>query len=155
MSLLRGSKRAVEREFNKCTANVIVHSRPDAWQHIDTPADSLDHLRARSVDRMVYVCQNMFISASPGRVANDARNNNIIANRTARWTAGERMSRCSWGSAICWQLGGLPQIENLSSHLLLHQLAVGVPGRRGGDGTCNETVGIGQCERQCQGPDQL
>ena len=46
---------AVEREFNKCTANVIAHSRPDAWQHIDTPADSLDHLRARSVDRMIYV----------------------------------------------------------------------------------------------------
>ena len=28
----------------------------------------------------------------PGSVAKDARNNNIIANRIARWTAGERMS---------------------------------------------------------------
>ena len=28
----------------------------------------------------------------PGRVAKDARNNNIIANRIARWTAGGRMS---------------------------------------------------------------
>ena len=28
----------------------------------------------------------------PGDVAKDARNNNIIANRIARWTAGERMS---------------------------------------------------------------
>ena len=40
---------AVEREFNKCTANVIAHSRPDAWQHIGTPADSPDHMRARTV----------------------------------------------------------------------------------------------------------
>ena len=28
----------------------------------------------------------------PGGVAKDARNNNIVANRIARWTAGERMS---------------------------------------------------------------
>ena len=40
---------AVEREFNKCTANVIAHSRFDAWHHIDTPADSPDHMRARTV----------------------------------------------------------------------------------------------------------
>ena len=45
---------AVEREFNKCTANVIAHSRPDAWQHIGTPTDSPDHMHG--VDRMVYVC---------------------------------------------------------------------------------------------------
>ena len=83
---------AVEREFNKCTANVIAQSPPDAWQHIDTPADSLDHLRARRV----WIEQCMFAKTCllvlPGRVAKDARNNNIIANRIARWTAGGRMS---------------------------------------------------------------
>ena len=39
----------VEREFNKCTANVTAHTRLDPWRHIDTPADSPDHLRTLTV----------------------------------------------------------------------------------------------------------
>ena len=83
---------AVEREFNKCTANVIAQSRPDAWQHIDTPADSLDHLRARTVWIERFMFAKTCLLVLPGEVAKDARNNNIIANHIARWTAGERMS---------------------------------------------------------------
>ena len=83
---------AVEREFNKCTANVIAQSRPDAWQHIDTPADSLDRLRARTVWIERFMFAKTCLLVLPGGVAKDARNNNIIANRIARWTAGERMS---------------------------------------------------------------
>ena len=38
----------VEKEFNKCTANVIAFSRPDAWSHIDTDNDTAAHQRARA-----------------------------------------------------------------------------------------------------------
>ena len=42
----------------------------------------------RRTDRRTKTC----LLVLPGRVAKDARNNNVVANRIARWTAGERMS---------------------------------------------------------------
>ena len=42
----------------------------------------------RRTDRRTKTC----LLVLPGRVAKDARNNHIVANRVARWTAGERMS---------------------------------------------------------------
>ena len=80
---------AAARELNKCTANVIAYSRPDAWEHIDTPADSLDHLRPRTVRIEWFMFAKTCLLVLPGGVAKHARNNNIIANRIGRWTAGE------------------------------------------------------------------
>eukprot|EP00973_Karenia_brevis_P095643 12428325-Karenia_brevis.AAC.1 len=33
----------IEREFNKCTAQVLAHSRMDAWQYAGTEQDTAAH----------------------------------------------------------------------------------------------------------------
>ena len=83
---------AVEREFNKCTANVIAFSRPDAWSHVGTERDSDSHHRARRVWTEWFMFAKTCLLVLPGGKAKEKRNNNIVANRIARWAAGERMS---------------------------------------------------------------
>ena len=91
---------AVEREFNKCTANVIAFSRRDAWSHIDTENDTLAHQRARSAWIEWFMFAKTCLLVLPGGKAKEKRNNNILANRIARWSTGERMSLWTEGLHI-------------------------------------------------------
>ena len=83
---------AVEREFNKCTANVIAFSRPDAWSHVDTDNDTAAHQRARAAWTEWFMFAKTCLLVLPGGKAKENRNNNILANRIARWSNGERMA---------------------------------------------------------------
>ena len=67
-----------------------IESRPDAWQHLDTPANSLDHLLPRTVwiERFMFAKTCWLVHL--GEVAKDASNHSILANRIAPWTAWER-----------------------------------------------------------------
>ena len=85
---------AVEREFNKCTANVIAHSRPDAWQHIGTPADSPDHMRARTVWIEWFMFAKTFLLVLPGvlRKMQETITSSLIAS-----LVGLQVNACLYG----------------------------------------------------------
>ena len=80
----------VEREFNKCIANVVAFSRPDAWAHIGTQQDSEAHQRARTAWIEWFMFAKTVLLVLPGGRAKEKRNDNILANRIARWAEGER-----------------------------------------------------------------
>ena len=83
---------AVEREFNKLTANVIAFSRHDAWRHVDTDSDTPAHQQARTAWTEWFMFPKTCLLVLPGGKAKENRNNNILANRIACWSSGERMS---------------------------------------------------------------
>ena len=89
---------AVEREFNKCTANVIAYSRRDAWTYVGTERDTPSHQRARTAWTEWFMFGKTCLLVLPGGKAKENRNNNLLANRLARWTAGERSSL--WSEAL-------------------------------------------------------
>ncbi len=89
---------AVEREFNKCTANVIAFNRSDAWAHVGTDADSASHRRARIAWTEWLMFAKTVLLVLPGGKAKAKRNENLLANRIARWSSGERASL--WSEAL-------------------------------------------------------
>ena len=89
---------AVEREFNKCTANVIAYSRRDAWTHLGTDGDTPEHRRAREAWTEWFMFAKAVLLVLPGGKAKEKRNDNILANRVARWAQGERATL--WEEAL-------------------------------------------------------
>ena len=79
---------AVEREFNNCTAKVVAFSRPDAWIHESTASDTPDHQRARRAWIEWFMFAKAVLLVLPGGQAKKSRNENILANRVARWASG-------------------------------------------------------------------
>ena len=88
----------VEREFNKCGANVLTYSRVDAWDVEGTPNDTPQHAHARRVWIEWLMFQKAVTPALPGGKAKEKRNQNLVANMADRWAAGER--RAVWGQVL-------------------------------------------------------
>ena len=97
----------VEREFNKCTANVVAYSRVDAWDYVNTERDTPDHQRARAAWIEWFMFAKTVLLVLPGGKAKDKRNDNILANRAARWAEGER--RSLWDEALHLAKADIPR----------------------------------------------
>ncbi|CAK0886604.1 unnamed protein product [Prorocentrum cordatum] len=89
---------SVEREFNKCGANVLMHSRVDAWDVAGTSDDTPQHARARQAWTEWLMFPKTVTPALPGGKAKEKRNRNLVANMVDRWANGER--RAVWDEVL-------------------------------------------------------
>ena len=83
---------SVEREFNRCTAEVLAYSRPDAFCHAGSSQDTFEHKRARDAWTEWFMFAKCVMPTLPGGKAKEGRNYHILASNLARWSAGERAS---------------------------------------------------------------
>ena len=80
----------IEKEFNKCMAEIIAYSRADAWRFEGGPLDTAEHRRARRAWVEWFMFAKCVMPTLPGGKAKEKRNGNIIANNAQRWARGER-----------------------------------------------------------------